>query len=57
MEEPARKKDATTVVTPGGNQTGKARKVRLTPSQVAVAKRLGVPLESYAKEFIALEKG
>ena len=57
MEEPVRKKEATTVVTPGGNQTGKARKVRLTPSQVAVAKRLGVPLESYAKEFIALEKG
>lgn len=28
---------------------GRARKVRLTPSQVAIAKRLGVPLEEYAK--------
>ena len=25
------------------------RKVRLTPSQVAIAKKLGVPLEEYAK--------
>jgi hypothetical protein len=24
--------------------------VRLTPSQVAIAKRLGVPLEEYAKQ-------
>ena len=29
--------------------TGKARTVKLTPSQVAIAKRLGVPLEEYAK--------
>ena len=28
---------------------GKARTVKLTPSQVAIAKRLGVPLEEYAK--------
>ena len=30
---------------------GKARKgsVRLTPSQVAIAKKLGVPLQEYAK--------
>ena len=55
-DEPVKRKETSTVVTPGGNQIGKARKVRLTPSQVAVAKRLGVPLESYAKEFIALEK-
>lgn len=27
----------------------RARKVRLTPSQVAIARRLGVPLEEYAK--------
>ena len=45
-----------TVVTPGGNQTGKSRKVRLTPSQVAVANRLGVPLQEYAKQFAALER-
>ena len=28
---------------------GRSRKVRLTPSQVAIAKKLGVPLEEYAK--------
>jgi hypothetical protein len=52
---PARKGNATTVVTPGGNESGRSKKVRLTPSQVAVAKRLGVSLEAYAKQFVALE--
>ena len=33
--------------TPSGRSSG--RKVRLTPSQVAIAKKLGVPLEEYAK--------
>jgi len=33
--------------TPSGRGSG--RKVRLTPSQVAIAKKLGVPLEEYAK--------
>ena len=33
--------------TPSGRNSG--RKVRLTPSQVAIAKKLGVPLEEYAK--------
>ena len=43
------------LVTPAGNQSPKkSRKVKLTPSQVAVAKRLGVPLEEYAKQFVAL---
>lgn len=45
-----------TVVTPGGNESGRSKKVRLSPSQVAVAKRLGVPLEEYAKQFVALDK-
>ena len=46
---------AKTVVTPAGNNVSqKSRKVRLTPSQVAVANRLGVPLEDYAKEFVSL---
>jgi type II secretory pathway pseudopilin PulG len=33
------------------NNSGRSsgRKVRLTPSQVAIAKKLGVPLEAYAK--------
>ena len=30
-------------------RTGKGRTVKLTPSEVAIAKRLGVPLEEYAK--------
>ena len=30
--------------------TGRKKTVRLTPSQVAIAKRLGVPLEDYAKQ-------
>jgi len=31
-----------------GNKTGR-RTVKLTPSQVAIAKKLGVPLDEYAK--------
>tara|TARA_X000001388_G_scaffold37101_1_gene26263 strand:- start:168 stop:1127 length:960 start_codon:yes stop_codon:yes gene_type:complete len=31
--------------------TGRRKTVKLTPSQVAIAKRLGVPLEEYAKQF------
>lgn len=31
--------------------TGRKKTVRLTPSQVAIAKRLGVPLEAYAKQL------
>ena len=43
-----------TVVTPGGNESGRSKKVRLSPSQVAVAKRLGVPLEEYANSLLRL---
>ena len=32
-------------------QTGRKKTVRLTPSQVAIAKKLGVPLEEYAKQL------
>lgn len=53
---PARKGNVAQVVTPGGNDTGRSKKVRLTPSQVAVANRLGVPIEEYAKQFVALDK-
>jgi len=31
------------------SKTSGSRKVKLTPSQVAIAKKLGVPLEEYAK--------
>ena len=49
------KSSVTQVVTPGGNEFGRSKKVRLSPSQVAVAKRLGVPIEEYAKQFVALD--
>jgi hypothetical protein len=34
---------------------GRRKIVRLTPSQVAISKRLGVPLEEYAKQLAAKE--
>jgi len=45
------KRPAQTVASVSRTTTGRTsnRKVRLTPSQVAIAKRLGVPLEEYAK--------
>ena len=33
------------------SNTGRRKTVKLTPSQVAIAKRLGVPLEDYAKQL------
>jgi len=35
--------------------TGRKKTVTLTPSQVAIARRLGVPLEDYAKQLTAKE--
>ena len=44
------KRPAQTVIGASRNTSGRSgRKVRLTPSQVAIAKKLGVPLEEYAK--------
>ena len=45
------KRPAQTVIGATRNNTSgrSGRKVRLTPSQVAIAKKLGVPLEEYAK--------
>lgn len=37
------------------SSTGRRKTVKLTPSQVAIAKRLGVPLEEYAKQLTAKE--
>lgn len=36
-------------VSRGKSSSGRGKKVRLSPSQVTIAKRLGVPLEEYAK--------
>jgi len=44
------RRPAQTVVGASWNTSGRSgKKVRLTPSQVAIAKKLGVPLEEYAK--------
>ena len=45
------KRPAQTVAGVSRNNSGRSsgKKVRLTPSQVAIAKKLGVPLEEYAK--------
>jgi hypothetical protein len=51
--EPAARK-AATVVAPANRTTG-AKKVTLTRSQVAIAKRLGVPLDVYAKQVAMQE--
>jgi hypothetical protein len=46
----ANKRPAQTVVGASRTPTGRSgKKVRLTPSQVAIAKKLGVPLSEYAK--------
>lgn len=44
-----------TVVAPASRVTA-AKKIRLTQTQVSIAKRLGVPLETYAKHVAAMEK-
>jgi hypothetical protein len=45
------RRPAQTVASVSRNTSGRSsgKKVRLTPSQVAIAKKLGVPLEEYAK--------
>jgi hypothetical protein len=47
---------AATVVAPAKRSSG-PRQVRLTPSQVAIAKRLGLTNEAYARELLKLENG
>ena len=48
------RRSATTVVAPATRSTA-PRQVRLTPSQVALAKRLGLTNEAYAREMMKLE--
>jgi hypothetical protein len=52
-EKPARTKQAT-VVAPVTRSTA-PRQVRLTPTQVALAKKLGLSNEQYARELMKLE--
>jgi hypothetical protein len=53
-EAPAAVKKPANVVAPAKRSSG-AKKVTLTKTQVAIAKRLGVPLELYAKQVAAQE--
>lgn len=56
-EEPqTRAKPASNVVAPATRSTAPS-KIRLTKSQVAIAKKLGVPLELYAKKVAEQNKG
>jgi hypothetical protein len=52
-QKPARTKPAT-VVAPATRATA-PRQVRLTPTQVAIAKKLGLSNEQYARELMRLE--
>ena len=49
--EKQNRRPAQTVASASRQTTGRSgkRQVRLTPSQIAIAKKLGVPLEEYAK--------
>jgi hypothetical protein len=54
-DEPAVTKKSSQVVAPATRSTG-PNKIRLTRSQVAIANKLGVPLEIYAKQAAALAR-
>ena len=58
-EEPSRKaaptKKPATVVAPSTRTTGAKKTVKITPSQAAIADRLGIPRDVYVKEFLKLE--
>ena len=57
VEQPAKEQPVQNVASAKRPATGKGRRktVKLTPSQVAISKRLGVPLEEYAKQLAAKE--
>jgi hypothetical protein len=55
VEEVEKPKPRSNVVAPAARSTS-PKKVRLSHSAQAIAKRLGVPLEEYAKQMAALNK-
>lgn len=55
QQEPTPTKKPATVVAPVNRSTS-AKKIRLTQTQVSLAKRLGMPLEVYAREVAKLEQ-
>jgi hypothetical protein len=52
MEEPVGSSRTSTVVAPAKRSSGSPRRVQLTSTQVALAKRLGLKPEQYAKQLL-----
>lgn len=52
MEVPVASSRTNTVVAPANRSSGKPRKVQLTSTQVALARRLGLKPEQYAKQLL-----
>lgn len=48
-QSPSRKPAQTVAGVSRSNSSGRSKRVKLSPTQVAIAKKLGVPLEEYAK--------
>jgi hypothetical protein len=48
-------KKPATVVAPSSRTTGAKKTVKITPSQAAIADRLGIPRDLYVKEFLKTE--
>ena len=55
-EPPRRASKSTTVVAPASRSTPPNR-IRLKASEAEVARRLGVPIEEYAKQVAKLKRG
>jgi hypothetical protein len=55
-EKPVQRTKPANVVAPVSRSTA-PRQVRLTPTQVAIAKKLGLSNEQYARELFKLENG
>ena len=55
-ETPRRASKPATVVAPASRSTPPSR-IRLKASEAAIARRLGVPLELYAKQVAQLKRG
>jgi DNA-directed RNA polymerase specialized sigma subunit len=55
-ESPRRAQKITNVVAPASRSTPPTR-VRLKASEAAIARRLGVPIEEYAKQVAQLKRG
>jgi hypothetical protein len=55
VETPTTEKPTQTVASASRTSRTGRKVVRLTPSQMAIAKKLGVPLEEYAKQLITKE--